>query len=399
MKVLTAFIDGLKPDSLKHMDFLESFSEKRRIKSELGYSNPAHASMYTGVYPNKHHYWFIWQYAPKSSPFKSLGKIKLDILSDNIYYKYSIYKIIRKFHPEITSFYGIPFLYWIPFQNWKYFDISEKKFWTDPDFSRNFPTIFDVLQHYGISYETIGLTRFDAGNSSNIIQNHILGNLKDWTYLFFGDIDPLSHKYGQNSKEVIERSQKIDRIIEKYYKKFENDLNEFCFIVYSDHGHISVKDTINLDDVFKQKNDSLKQYKYFIDSNFARFWLNNENERKSIESVLTTISDKGFILSQTIQEKYHVDMPDNRYGDIIFYLDTPYVFDRSSVSPFGRKIKNRDMSAHGYLPDYPDSDGMFLSNRQIKSSSYFELVDIFPSIIKNFDLPIPDNIDGAIIWR
>jgi len=399
MKVLTAFIDGLKPESLKYMDFLGSFSEKRRIRSEFGYSNPAHASMYTGVHPNKHHYWFIWQHSPKTSPFRQIEKLRLQKFSNNIYYKYGIYKIISKTHPEITSFYGIPFLYWIPLSSWKFFDLSEKKFWTDPQYSPDYPTIFDRLHLHKIPYETIGLTKINAGNSSDIIQKHNPDVLKDWTYLFFGDIDPLSHKFCQSSKEVITRLKKIDTIIERYYKKFESELDEFCLMVYSDHGHINVKSSVNLYDVFKNKNSSINNFKFFIDSNFARFWVQSDTEYEYIESILDSIGDKGFILSDVMQKKYHVNMPDNRYGDLIYYLDTPYVFDRGTITSFGRKIKGIDASAHGYLPEYPDSDGVFITNRKIKTSSHIELVDILPSIMDNFKVPIPNNLDGSIIWK
>jgi len=61
--VLTVFVDGLKPESLEYMEFLDTFENKMRIRPELGYSNSCHASMYTGVHPNKHLKWFIWKYS------------------------------------------------------------------------------------------------------------------------------------------------------------------------------------------------------------------------------------------------------------------------------------------------------------------------------------------------
>lgn len=36
MEIMTVFIDGLKPESIKHMDFLSTLSSKGRIKTELG---------------------------------------------------------------------------------------------------------------------------------------------------------------------------------------------------------------------------------------------------------------------------------------------------------------------------------------------------------------------------
>ena len=74
--ILTFFFDGLKPDSLAHMPFLNSLSH-RRLRTLLGYSITCHASMYSGVYPNKHLMWFVWQHSPETSPFRWLHSARL----------------------------------------------------------------------------------------------------------------------------------------------------------------------------------------------------------------------------------------------------------------------------------------------------------------------------------
>ena len=63
--VLTVFIDGLKPENIEHMPFLNSFSNKKKIKTEFGYSPTCYASMFTGVKPNKHLVWFTWKWKHK----------------------------------------------------------------------------------------------------------------------------------------------------------------------------------------------------------------------------------------------------------------------------------------------------------------------------------------------
>ena len=76
MKVLTVFIDGLKPESVEeYMPFLNTFG-KRRVETDLGYSVTCHATMYSGVYPNKHLRWFLWKYSPETSPFKWIRRFK-----------------------------------------------------------------------------------------------------------------------------------------------------------------------------------------------------------------------------------------------------------------------------------------------------------------------------------
>jgi len=56
-RLLSVFIDGLKPDSIEYMPFLNSIGHKARIETQLGYSVTCHANIYTGVWPDKHRLW------------------------------------------------------------------------------------------------------------------------------------------------------------------------------------------------------------------------------------------------------------------------------------------------------------------------------------------------------
>lgn len=53
---------------------------------------------------------------------------------------------------------------------------------------------------------------------------------------------------------------------------------------------------------------------------------------------------------------------------------------------------------HGYLPDYPDSDGVFLSQRPLVEGTHVELVDVLPTILDSLALSIPSYIDGRTLW-
>jgi hypothetical protein len=121
----------------------------------------------------------------------------------------------------------------------------------------------------------------------------------------------------------------------------------------------------------------------------VRFWFKNEKEREEVERVLSRMDDKGFILTDKILKRYHAEIPKNKYGELIFYLEKPYAFD--VVDP-------RDVSMHGYLPEHPDLDGVCVSNRKI-AGSYIKLQDIAPSILHALGLKIPEYMDGEPIWK
>ena len=400
--MLTAFIDGLKPESTQYMSFLNSLPTKRRITTDLGYSLTCHASMYSGLYPNKHLHWFIWKYSPATSPFKWLRKTGLERLPDNIYFKYACWRLSRiLFNRGNTAAFSLPFLWYMPLRHWAYFDVAEKRFWSDSGFLESYPTIFELLKANHLPYDIVGMKREHLSHGSRIVAEHHFDRIKPWTYLFIGEIDPLSHEYGQDSSQTIEKLREIDHILEKVHRLFERKLDDFYFLCFSDHGHIVVKGKIDLEAIFKAQGRRLGDYIYFIDSNYARFWFRGEGERKEVSQVLSVLSEKGFILTDELMERFKVNMPDNRYGDMIFYLDAPYIFNQGNVYIMGRERTDlgKYISMHGFSPDHPDSDGVFISNKEVMDESHVKLQDIMPSILDVLDINIPDCIDGRVFWK
>jgi predicted AlkP superfamily pyrophosphatase or phosphodiesterase len=402
--VLTVFIDGLNFDNLKHMPFLASLCVKQKIYTELGYSIACHPSMYTGVHPNKHLIWFTWKYSPQTSPFRAVEKFGLHKLPHHILLNYLYYRM-SVLGKNNSAYFHIPFLGHTPLKNWHYFDVSEKKLWTESNYSENYPTIFEILNQNHIASAIVGVPS-DYRDSLRIMKSHNRAlrkynptELKPWTYFFIGDVDPMSHWYGQDSNEVSLLLREIDTILEQKYRFFQNRVKDFTFMLFSDHGLIRVQEEINISDIFKSLNKRLDDYIYAIESNYARFWFRNSAEEKDIRQVLSKLDDKGFVLTRELLREYNVDMPDNRYGDLIFYLDAPRIFDRGKIYLAGKRLDPVYISMHGYRPDVLGYEGVLVSNKPIKKIPYVKLVDIVPSILSLLDIPIPPYVEGASIWK
>ena len=67
---------------------------------------------------------------------------------------------------------------------------------------------------------------------------------------------------------------------------------------------------------------------------------------------------------------------------------------RKTVWGYGHRTK----SIHGYLPDYREKDGVFVTNLQTKNGEYLSLADITPSILDLFDQKNEYKFDGDSIW-
>jgi len=398
--ILSVFIDGLKPESVANMPFLNCFENQKRIRTELSaYSSACHASMYTGVTLNKHLSWFTWKFSPNTSPFKIASKLSNRILYKNVYYQRLLYASSLKINGLPSSFGFTVFANIIPMNKWQYFDLSIKKDIFD-DAIYPYPTIFSILRKQKKGIDIIGLFSKRLNESSKDVAKHMCEKTKQFTYFFIGDIDPLSHTHGQDSDLVKAHLLRIDSIIEKKYKEYEKKFGDnFYFFVFSDHGHALIKNHINLDYLFKQNGYSLNDYTFFLDSNYARFWFTKESDQYELNKILNNLNDLGYVFSKEQLKHYNADMPDNRYGDLIFYLDRPNVFLHGDIHVFGRKVTAQEISVHGYLPDYPESDAVIVSNQKLINKDHIALQDIAPSVLSASDLKIPEYMDGEPFWR
>ena len=126
-------------------------------------------------------------------------------------------------------------------------------------------------------------------------------------------------------------------------------------------------------DIQKQLNEvNLKygvDYLSFLDSTMARFWYYSDQSRTQIREILSKC-DQVDLLSDETLKSWGVYYSDKKYGEDIF-LTKP-----------GIQITPSDMGAkslpgmHGYTPEHPDSDAMWMSNYE-PSKYPNEVKDIF----------------------
>ena len=360
------------------------------MKTLLGYSVACHASMYTGLYPDRHHLWFIWQHKPQTSPHRWLRYFPLPVILNHLPAKYFLTKTARLFyHP--TALFGIPYIVHLPVKYWKMVDIAEKKFWNEPNYLETAPTLFDYLRNYQVESEIVGLAH-GSSSAADIVEHHHFEDLKPWTYLFIGDVDGLSHHYTQESPYVISKLKRFDHILEQAVSKLKAKSQELRILAYSDHGHLHVTQKINPYEHFRQQGDNLNRYFHIIDANFLRMWFKNSEQENRARNILTHL-EGGWILSDDELHKNHVQMPDKRFGGLIYYLDAPAVFSKT-IWGWSRSIQ----SMHGYLPDHYGMDGFIASTHPFNTAKPCQLVDILPSSLSALGLPIPENLDGKEIW-
>ena len=238
--VVAVFLDGLGAESVEKMPFLSAQPSVRRMETELGYSITCHASMYTGLRPDRHGLWFVWQRGPGRSPFRWLRLLRFLDAIDNLPMHVAATKVTRRFVPT-TSWFGIPYPVHVPWRYLPELDISERRLWTDAGYLDTAPTIFDLLRLERTPVEIVGLERGRAAGIRAVEAWQPQGEPAPLTYLFAGDVDHASHAHGQRSAEVAALLARIDSLIQARFEMVRRAAGDATLVVWSDHGHHDVQ--------------------------------------------------------------------------------------------------------------------------------------------------------------
>jgi len=369
---LSVFLDGLGYDSIEYMPFLNSFNTYP-LYSMFGYSVTCHATMYTGLYPEDHGLLFIWKRSPETSPFKGLNLLNDIPGLNNQYIKYLITKFYKK-TKRYSSYFGIPRIGYLPYKYWPQFDVSEKKFWNEDGYISPHKTLFEIIRENNLIYSIIGMDK-KLHHESYFVDSQDIPEGKDWIYLFMGDPDHFTHQYTKYSSFLKAQLFRIDRLLEKKYHQMKDIYGDFYFIVWSDHGQLTIKERIDPYALFSSFGVNLNNYLHAVEATIGRFWYKNNIEKKTIENILLSLPC-GNILNNELQKKYNVRIKDKfAWGDIIFQLNGGCVF---SKTLWGNT--NKVKSTHGYLPDEKNYQGVLITNfsNDILLNKRLDLTHILP---------------------
>lgn len=380
--VLSIFADGVRFDSLQYMPFARSLHVKP-LETVLGYSITCHPSMYSGVYPDKHRIAFHWVKAKKKNgPYTFLSFFPNIFPFSNAYVQAVLSHFYAKFFlkKKASPFMGYGKLLNLPMKFWNKIDINEFKYWDEDNYiGEDYKTIFELNRRVNNKVHISNMHKPNLGKLDSV--KTVDPNGYDWIYYFIGESDHISHEYEQHSQEGIEFMGKLDNFIKIEYAKFEKLYGKdgFDFVFWSDHGHISIKKQIDLYEFFKLKKFNLKNTFHLVDSTTARFWPESKRERDEILSIMSKIPEVTFVKEEDF-EKLHLANDKNLYGELFFYLKGEVVF-IYTIHGFGKETK----SMHGYHPNEPGNDGLFVSNRTILKDRV-SLPDVFVSTINSLGI-------------
>lgn len=381
--VLLYFMDGVKFDMMKkYMPFLSSLNTKPLI-SEFGYSCACHATMYTSRYIEEHKTWFIWKRGDHS-PYRWINCIPGLKYMNFLPLKLALGKITRKLSHN-SSYSGVSCLVNLPLKYWPLFEPCDDVMWNDPDWKSEMPNMFSIMRDNKVKHDIIALHR--GTGADDVFTEEKLADYKndDFIYFFIGYTDNIMHTYGENGEEAHKYLDKVDAFIRKTYEKACKYHDDVTVIAYSDHGHIDLKAPyIDINDYFRAEGLKVNHYIHLIESNYARFWFRNEEERREVNKVIKRLEREGlgFELDDKYRKMYHLRLDPREHGELIFYLAAPHEFTKT-IWGFGHSVK----SGHGFEPTLPKHYGIFCSDKPLaKDREFAYLTDVLPSVMKQMGI-------------
>ncbi|MDC7244400.1 MAG: alkaline phosphatase family protein [Sphaerochaetaceae bacterium] len=360
---LSIFIDALGWEILQSHSFLDDeLIHKQDLRTIFGYSATCDPTILTGALPRDHGHFSFYAYDPEHSPFKGSPFIQMmrlvpKALSSRNRVRNIAGRIIRR-RLDYTGYFNI---YNMPFKLLHMFDYTEKKdLYQKGGINSGIPTITDYARDNNVDFF---LADWKAGEEEN------LGNLKDalgdenrnitFAYLYMASMDAILHQYGKDHPEVDKKMAWYETQIRQLLSKAQEHYKEVRLFIFSDHGMTDVHTDFNLMKLIEQT--PLKfgtDYAAVYDSTMARFWFLSDDSEKIIRQVLENVNE-GQILSDSTLEKWGVDFPDKRFGDLFFLMNPGVLIVPSHMGE--RTIAGM----HGYSPDDKDSTAAFASNVEL----------------------------------
>ncbi len=351
-------IDALGWRFLEGREFLNDLLPHRQpLRTVLGYSSGAIPTILTGVPPARSGHWNLFYYDPNGSPFRWLrhfGFLPKPLLN---------HWVTRTLLKEMgRRFLGLGPLFeccvspqLLPWFNW-----VEKKNIYGRGGIQGAPSIFDELASKGVPCRVYSYHGGDDQEIMRRARTDLAAGQAKFYFVYLSQMDQFLHSHCE-SNSLFEQKLAVYAVGLRglFHSAVKLDPGT-CFTVLSDHGMTPIRRKHDLVREVEALGFSMpRDYLAVYDSTMARFWFFKEKARDAILEHLKS-SVCGRILLDDELQQLGVFFPDGRYGEIIFLLHPGWLLSESDFNG----SRWQPVGMHGYHPDDPYSDGIFLSNRQ-----------------------------------
>jgi hypothetical protein len=373
---VVALIDALGWSYVRDSDFLQDLLPYRQpVRTVLGFSSGAIPTMLTGLPPAGTGHWNLFYYDPAHSPFAWLRPFRVlpRTVLDSRYSRALIKRLGRHvlglgplFECSVS-----PSL--LPWFNW-----IEKKNIFAPQGIGGARSIFDWLGERSIPYRVYS---YRDGNDAELFSaagRDIHQSEAQLFFIYLSEMDAFLHRHCAEPDSIRKRLRWYEEELGKVFRAARQADSEAILTVVSDHGMTPITKHYDLlADLESLNLRTPDDYLAVYDSTMARFWFFDHAARAAIVDALRRVPC-GRLLSDDELQALGIFFADRRYGEAVFLLEPGCIMARSDFN--GASWMPAGM--HGFHPDDPNSDAIFLTNKP-PVSPLRTIADVYPWLVNS----------------
>jgi predicted AlkP superfamily pyrophosphatase or phosphodiesterase len=355
---VVVLIDALGWKYVEDSNFLSDVLAYRQpLRTVLGFSSGAIPAMLTGVPPAENGHWNLFYYDPQGSPFRWCRHFLF--LPDWVLEHRVTRKLLKETGRRLLGL-GPLFDCCVSPRLISYFNWVERRNIYDLGGIVGAPSIFDQLHRNGFAYRVYTYHHSTDAQILHQAEQDIRAGAASFYFLYLSEMDMFLHMNCGDPGKIEERLRWYDENLRRVFAAARNMSDEAAFAITSDHGMTPVSQNYDLLKHFEELTLRMPEdYLAVFDSTMARFWFFNDSARNKVLALLQNVPC-GRVLSDAELKQCGVFFPDRRFGEVVFLLHPGWLLSRSDFNGSGWK----PVGMHGYHPDDPYSDGVFLSNRE-----------------------------------
>ena len=364
-------IDALGWPVVSKMDFLGDLLPYRRpLRTILGYSSGAIPSILTGRVPAEHGHWNLFYYDPVGSPFRWLRPLRA--LPDRVFDNRVGRRLLREIGRRLLGL-GPLFEVAVPPRLLPWLNWIEKRNIYAPGGISGAPSIFDELARSGVPHQVYSYHRFSDSEILRLAVEDLERERGAVFFLYLSELDSFLHRHCEPDDTLRHELDRYAEGLRGLLARARSLDPGATLTVLSDHGMTPVRHQHDLVTRVEALGLSMPDdYLAVYDSTMARFWPFTEQARRAIRDVLAG-ETCGRLLRDDELRELGIFFPDRRYGELVFLLDPGWVIGGSEFGGHGWT----PAGMHGYHPDDPYSDAVFLSTNE-PPAALRVITDVYP---------------------
>ena len=355
---LFVLIDALGWRYLEGREFLSDLLPHRSpLRTVLGFSSGAIPTILTGLPPAQNGHWNLFYYDPEGSPFRWLRR--LDFLPPAVLDHRVTRKLLKEMGRRVLGL-GPLFECCVSPRLLPWFNWVEKRNIYGRNGIAGARSIFDQLAQDGIPYRVYSYHHWSDEQILRRARRDLESGEATFFFLYLSEMDNFLHRHCEDHTQLEERLGWYAAGLRELFQSARKLDPEVSFTVLSDHGMTPVRHHYDLVKAVTALGFSMPaDYLAVYDSSMARFWFFDHRARRATVECLETLPC-GRIVPDDELGQLGIFFPDRRYGEVIFLLHPGWLLSQSDFN--GSRWQPAGM--HGYHPDDPYSDAIFLSNRR-----------------------------------